>query len=120
MKKVSFDFDGTLDKKHIQQFAIELINSGVDVYVNTTRFAKFDNSDLFEVVNSLGLSSDKVNFTNHIWKAEFFEDNNLEFIWHLDDNYEEFFHFRRLKSKTKVIQVNSGNWKQKCIRLLNL
>lgn len=32
MKKVSFDFDGTLDKKHIQQFAIELINSGVDVW----------------------------------------------------------------------------------------
>lgn len=120
MKKVSFDFDGTLDKKHIQQFAIELINSGVDVYVNTTRFIKFDNSDLFEVVNSIGLSSDKVNFTNHTWKAEFFKENNLEFIWHLDDNYEEFFHFRRLKSKTKVIQVNSGNWKQKCIRLLNL
>ena len=106
MKKVSFDFDGTLDKKHIQQFATELINSGVDIYVNTTRFAKFDNSDLFEVVNSLGLSYDKVNFTNHIWKAEFFEENNLEFEWHLDDNYEAFFHLRSLTYKTKVIQVN--------------
>jgi len=36
-KKISFDFDSTLDNEHIQIFAKELIQKGFNVYIVTSR-----------------------------------------------------------------------------------
>ena len=35
--KVSFDFDGTLDKPRVQKFAQDLLLSGYDVFITTQR-----------------------------------------------------------------------------------
>ena len=37
--KVSFDFDGTLSRKDVQDFAIKLVNSGFEVLIFTSRIA---------------------------------------------------------------------------------
>ena len=36
--KVSFDFDGTLSRKDVQNFAKSLVNTGYDVWIVTSRF----------------------------------------------------------------------------------
>jgi hypothetical protein len=38
MKKVSFDFDSTLSRDDVQEFASDLIDLGFDVWVVTSRF----------------------------------------------------------------------------------
>ena len=125
--KVTFDFDGTLQKPHIQEFAKLLIALGVDVWVVTTRYDLLhdtgewpdpDSGDLWAVIDELGIPHKKVIFTNMHWKATYLLGTKV--IWHLDDNYKEFKYFKELKLKTLPIQVNSGMWRAKCLRLLNL
>ena len=35
MRKVSFDFDGTLDMLHVQDYAKSLIEKGIEVHITT-------------------------------------------------------------------------------------
>ena len=35
---VTFDFDGTLSRADVQEYALELISKGVDVWVVTSRY----------------------------------------------------------------------------------
>lgn len=125
--KVTFDFDGTLEKPHVQEFAKFLMDLGVDVWVVTTRYDALhnngvwsnpENPDLWEVIDKLGIPHKKVVFTNMHWKATYLLGTKV--VWHLDDNYKEFKYFKELKIKTLPIQVKSGMWRAKCLRLLNL
>ena len=122
---VTFDFDGTLEKKHVQEYAKELIDRDIDVWILTTRYDELHKhrykanptlDDLYIVSDMLGLPRWKIRFTCMEFKAIYLKETNV--IWHLDDNYEEFIHFRKLKVKTVPIQVNSGSWRNKCERLL--
>lgn len=124
--KVSFDFDGTLSEQHVQDFARELIAQGVDVWVVTTRWDENHKhrygfnptiDDLWEVVDSLGIPRWKVRFTCMKYKHEYLD--GTSFIWHLDDNPEEFSKARVHGCSVPMIQVESGLWKSKCERLLN-
>ncbi len=124
---ISFDFDGTLQKPHVQEFAKLLLALDIDVWVVTTRYDSLhdsgvwtdpDSSDLWEIIDEVGIPHRNVIFTNMKWKAEFLKDTKV--IWHLDDNWKEFVQFRKHKLKTFGIQVNSGLWRSKCLRLLNL
>ena len=56
---VTFDFDGTLSRKDVQEYAIELMKKGIDVWVLTTRYDELHkhryepnptNDDLWEVI----------------------------------------------------------------------
>jgi hypothetical protein len=117
--KVSFDFDGTLSRKDVQEYAKELILLGMEIYVVTSRYQylnredglSVDNSDLWKIVNKLGIKPKNLVFTEMKWKSEFFKDNN-EFAFHLDDCYSELIRIQKA-SKVPAISVN-GNWKKKC------
>lgn len=134
-KKVSFDFDETLSKPSIQEYAKQLIQNGVDVCVITSRFSDEklklqwekennieigydwnDNVDLFEIVDSIGLPRDKVIFTEFKWKYNVIKDIP-ELLWHLDDSRSE---VKRLNENTKTIGIVCfDSWKNKCERILN-
>jgi len=128
MKKVSFDFDDTLEYEVIQNYAKELINKGIDVHIVTTRYEDPsnypDNRDghlnhdyLFQVAKELGINNDHIHFTNYTDKWPFFIDK--DFIWHLDDNNVECRMITtNTKNKTKGIECLYGDWKSKCNRLL--
>ena len=103
MKKVSFDFDGTLEIEHVQKYARELIERGFEVWVVTSRFGdnkkyqKFfntttnvdlTNKDLRKITEKIGISEERLVFTNLRDKFEFFE-KNKDFLWHLDDDWIE-------------------------------
>jgi restriction endonuclease Mrr len=40
--KISFDFDSTLDREDVQEFAKELVEKGHDVWITTSRFSNDD------------------------------------------------------------------------------
>jgi hypothetical protein len=124
--KVSFDFDGTLEFHHVQEYASELIKRGIEVWVVTTRWdenhkhkypknATLD--DLWEVVDRLGIPRHRVRFTCMEWKATYLKGTN--FVWHLDDNDEEFNVAKKTEGCTvPMIDAIGNTWIQKCERLL--
>ena len=122
MKKVSFDFDGTLSRPIVQAYAKELISKGVEVWVCTSRFDNLHapninwNDDLFKVIHEVGINRKNLIFTNYIDKWEVLKD--FDFIWHLDDDWIEL----KLINKHTNIKALSvfGNsvWKNKCNRFL--
>ena len=66
---VTFDFDGTLSRKDVQEYAIELMKKRIDVWVLTTRYDELHkhryepnptNDDLWEVIYSLNIPRWKV------------------------------------------------------------
>ena len=124
--KVSFDFDGTLEFHHVQEYASELIKRGIEVWVVTTRWdenhkhkypknATLD--DLWEVVDRLGIPRHRVRFTCMEWKATYLK--GTSFVWHLDDNDEEFNVAKKTEGCTvPMIDAIGNTWKEKCERLL--
>ena len=123
---VTFDFDGTLSRRDVQEYAIELMKNGIDVWVLTTRYDELHkhryepnptNDDLWEVIDSINIPRWKVIFTNMEWKANYLLHTNV--LFHLDDNYNEFFEIRKLKCKTLGIQVNCGSFRNKCNRIID-
>lgn len=127
MTKVSIDFDGTLSESHVQEFAKELLDAGIDVWVVTTRYDEnhlhkyaMDYpptlDDLWEVVERLGIPRWKVRFTNMEWKYTYLCDT--EFVWHLDDNDHEIRRALYNKCKVPMIQVAREDFKEECLRLI--
>jgi len=123
--KVSFDFDGTLSEKPVQDFARELMAQGHDIWVTTTRWDENHKhkyglnptiDDLWEVIDDLGIPRWKVRFTCMQWKHTYLK--GTEFVWHLDDNYEEKTFASVNECNVPIIMVDHNMWKAECERLL--
>ena len=90
MKKVSFDFDGTLTRKNIKEYARSLIARGFEVWIVTSRmgFGKEPtptwNDDLFNVAAEIGILTEHIHFCCMDNKANFLNDKG--FIFHIDDD----------------------------------
>ena len=85
MKKVSFDFDGTLSKNKVQLYAKMLIKADVECWIVTSRmgFGKEPtptwNDDLFAVAKEIGIPNNQIHFCCMDNKANFL--NGKGFIW---------------------------------------
>ena len=124
--KVSFDFDNTLSKNEVQDFAKSLISKNIEVWIVTARYdddnyfkvwyRNGSNSTLYEVVDRLGISRDKIVFMNMESKSNFL--NNKGFIWHLDDDYIELNELR----PTDVVGVDvlKNDYKIICKKMLDI
>lgn len=124
-RKVSFDFDDTLDKPKIQEFAKELVDKDFEVWIVTTRLDNTQapshrwNDDLFEVAKRVGIRLENVHWTNGADKWEFLKDKNFEF--HIDDDWYELRMIQRNIKGTKAISsFGNPKWKHKCIKALNM
>ncbi len=125
--KVSFDFDSTLSVPYIQRYAKYLINKGVDVWICTSRvscdealkrFKSYGhNDDLFTVSSELGISKEKVIFTNHNNKIDYLRDKG--FVWHLDDDVIELSFFKN-EDVVGISCYRNNTWKVECEKLLEL
>lgn len=95
--KVSFDFDSTLDTQIMQDLAVKYLQLGAEVYVTTSRRSgmagglKFENKDLFEVTDKLGIKRENITFTNYQDKVKFVKN----FDMHYDDDAHEIFHINQ-------------------------
>ena len=124
MKKVSFDFDGTLSKNKVQQYAKMLIKEGVECWIVTSRmgFGKEPrpdwNDDLFDVAREIGIPKERIHFCCMDNKANFL--NGKGFIWHLDDDLIEL-SFVKTDSDCKPISCfGNKTYLQECSYLLDL
>lgn len=122
-KKVSFDFDSTLDRQDVQSFAKELIENNIDVWVHTSRYDYSEiiylsnwNDDLYSVIENLGIPKSNVVFTQMIDKYKFLKDK--DFIWHLDDDNIEVNLINRYTNVKGICVYDNKNWKSDCSELL--
>ena len=134
--KVSFDFDDTLDQDGVWQYALQLIDRGVDVWVVTARLTDEEveeeygtvingkmnipfyagNDDIYEMLEALGIPKDHIVFTSLGPKGNFFNENS-DFEWHLDDAPKQLWDIRN-KSSVTPISVLNPHWKEKCEDIL--
>lgn len=128
--RVSFDFDGTLEHIPKQEYAQELIEREIEVWIVTSRFedpasyksyyqayneVQHIHSDLYEIADKLKIPRNRIIFTNMEDKWPIIKNHN--FIWHVDDDWTE----NRLilnNTKTKAINALVSTWKNKCERIL--
>lgn len=124
MKKVSFDFDDTLDRTDVQAFARLLLDTIIDIeiWVFTSRLddksapSKKWNDDLKVVCSGLSIPLSRVFYCNDIPKKQFI--NDFDFIWHLDDDWCDCDDINTV-SNTKAIKSRFySDWKSDCLKLL--
>ena len=123
-KIVTFDFDSTLSRPDVQEYARQLIKRGIEVYVLTSRFDELHKhkypsnptlDDLYKVTDKLGITRDRIRFQCMRNKSEYLEGTNV--IWHLDDDWVELNYINK-ETDVKGISCIGGGWKQKCEKLL--
>lgn len=130
--QVSFDFDSTLSRNDVQDYAQSLINKGFEVWILTSRFENcYDypwykgvgehcHQDLYTVTNKLGIPPERIIFTNMVDKADvILERDDFNPIWHLDDDYIELNVIHK-RTNTKAISVVASSYKKKCNKLLEI
>ena len=120
---VSFDFDETLSTYRGMEYAKELIERGYEVWINTARFENprndlfgINNDYLFKLAKKAGIHKDHIIFMDQVAKYHFFKIHN-DFIFHLDDSYEEISMINKEKDVKGVWFVGS-TWKPECEELL--
>ena len=125
MVAVTFDFDNTLSRSDVQEYAKELIKKGFDVWVLTSRYDDLHkhryhlnptNEDLWGVVDLLGIPKHKVRFTCFQPKSNYLDGTNV--LWHLDDDQVELESIIDLELKTIPISVLDKNWIDLCNMVL--
>lgn len=122
---VTFDFDGTLTNPKVQEYFLELIDRGIDVWVVTSRYDDLHrhryprnptNEDLWRVIDSLNFPRYKVRFMNMESKAKYLF--HTAAIWHLDDDFVELEDISK-QTTTKAINVENYDWRKYCEEKLN-
>jgi len=129
MAKVSMDFDKTMSKPHVQEYAKQLLDQGHEVWVvtarydechihlyNRTEWTEAGQQDLWDVVDGLGIPRHHVRFMNMEPKYTYLD--RTHFVWHLDDDFVEISDAKRYGCSVPFIQVEAGSWKNKCERIL--
>ena len=118
MIKVSFDFDSTLSRIDVQEYAKTLIDKGIDVCICTSRLEpskapnKEWNDDLFLVADRLGIKRSNIIFCNYENKSIFLKDKG--FLFHIDDDNIE---LSFIKTDTEVIPIylsRNKQWREHC------
>ncbi len=116
--KVSFDFDNTLSRLDVQQYASELLSRGIEVFICTARFdpehaPRYDwNEDLFLVSDSLGIKRENIIFCGMSDKYEFLKDK--DFVFHIDDDNIELSFIRTETNIKPIFLFANKEWKSDC------
>ena len=127
LPKISFDFDDTLSRKDIQLFVKVLqLSRLVDIWIITSRYDDDTasrvyrrdniNDELWDVASRLNIPKSKVIFTN--MRNKFYYISTGNFLFHLDNDFEELDLINRYTLCKGISCFKSGNWLQKCMKLI--
>ena len=123
MKKVSFDFDSTLSKATVQQYAKGLVQRGFEVWIVTSRlgFGKEPNpqwnDDVFEVAREVGIKKEHIFFTCMANKSEFLKDK--DFLFHVDDDDIELDFIKSDTNVTPIYLWHNKHWIRDCEKVIS-
>lgn len=128
--KISFDFDGTLEFREVQDFAKELIDRGHDVCILTTRYsdpmsykwaksnpehAEALHNELYEAAKHIGIK--EINFTEYQWKTTKIDELGIDI--HLDDNWHDEVAVINNSNKAKAVwYAPRGKWKEQIFEII--
>jgi len=124
VKKISFDFDGTLSRKDIHFFAKEMVLTGNEVWIVTSRFSdkegiannwnwiKGQNEKVFAAAEDIGIPKERIIFTNMTPKIDFLKGKG--FALHLDDDEIELMDILYSKDVCTPINANHSDWEYFC------
>jgi hypothetical protein len=125
--KLSFDFDSTLSRQDVEQFAQSLVQAGHEVWIVTSRFddqeilKRFNrqnqNLSLFETAQRCGIPQTQIQFCNMRPKAEFLKGRGFQF--HLDDDSIELLDLLDTKDPCQAINVEHSEWLQTCLSIIS-
>ena len=127
-KKISMDFDSTMSRKDVQEYAKELVDSGYEVWIVTSRcsneyalskgwhWVENQNQKLYDVAESVGIPRERIEFTNHVDKIQFLKDKG--FIFHLDDDPDELWAIIESGDYCKPVNVEHFEWLESCKEIL--
>ena len=103
--RISFDFDDTLSLPEVQEKAKRFVDKGYDVWVTTARSPQssilYDNRDVEEVCQKIGIPLEKIRYTNLKPKYLFLKDYDL----HVDNDPKEIIGIQSNLPKTKVLST---------------
>jgi hypothetical protein len=125
-KRISFDFDETLDRADVFRIA-QQISKHVEIWIVTSRcteeeFKKinlyYNNNDLYDVANKLNIPNERIVFTNLTSKSTFFNKTNLKFVAHLDNDDIELLDIDDLDKDIITINVCQKDWNKKLLSLI--
>jgi hypothetical protein len=129
-EKVSIDFDSTLSRVEVQEFAKKLIDEGFEVWIVTSRYdtktalsngwtwTEQQNQKLFDVATNVGIPMNRIIFTNALDKITYLQ--GKEFILHLDDDEDELWGIIRSGDPCKPVNVNHFEWRETCEDILKI
>lgn len=127
-KRVSFDFDSTLDLRVVQDYAFELIEKGYELWICTARFDNDEafkrwgnknwNEDLYEVAKSLNIPNERIIFCNMDLKSNVIGKDD-KFLWHLDDCTIEVNNLNLDGQVPAILRAKHTHWKTQCNAILN-
>lgn len=127
--KISLDFDGTLSRRDVQEFAKKMIDNGHDVWIVTSRYStekalgekwfwiENQNKTLYDVAESVGIKKENIVFTNMVEKINFLQ--GKYFLFHLDDDESELISIFESGDSCKPLNVNNFFWEENCLEMLN-
>lgn len=98
--KISVDFDSTLTRKEVQDFVLQMIKNGAEVFCVTSRFYNNEaNIELYELTDELGIH--RIIFTDGEDKVHHIPASTN---FHLDDDMHE---LRMIKKHSDITPVYS-------------
>jgi len=118
MIKVSFDFDSTLSRIDVQEYAKTLIDKGIEVWICTSRLEpskapnKEWNDDLFLVADNLGIKRSNIIFCNYENKSVAL--NGKGFLFHIDDDNIELSFIKTDTDVTPIYLFGNKQWREHC------
>jgi hypothetical protein len=126
--KVSFDFDSTLSRRDVQEYATSLVNSNYEVWIVTSRCATEpalekgwhwvtkQNQELYDVAEACGILKERIVFTDHVDKIVYLKGKG--FAFHLDDDPDELIYIFESGDPCIPINVDYFAWKEECDKIL--
>lgn len=126
--KIGIDFDATLSEEDVQEYVIDLIDRGFDIWIVTARFSNEEakikkwnwierqNQQLFEIADKCGISHENIVFTGMKDKIEFLQDRN--FLFHLDDSELELELIEESDDECIGVWVNRKDWRETCEEII--
>jgi hypothetical protein len=124
--KVSFDWDGSLERESVKEYARELIDRDIEVYIVTSRYNNTKaleyygtsvNDEIFNTAEELGIPIKNIIFTNMEWKYTYFK-NNLDYLFHIDDSSQELAFIYRFAKPIAALSCVMDSYRRKGNKLI--
>jgi hypothetical protein len=118
MVTVSFDFDGTLSRTDVQEFAKDLKKAGHRIIITTNRYQDRSNADLKAVAKSVGIKEHLIFYCNMLGKHRFLSPAHQVTV-HCDDDWIDCEMVEHECGIPTVKMFGNPDWKKQILEIIS-